>query len=818
MATTKKKSAAVAATAAPATGTFEFPCGCQWPVIGPPSYPGGPPLLKMDHDRMPFCAAVRDLFANGRTKGVFQLEEYLGQKWSKELRPESVEHLCALVALLRPGCVSGDTKIAVRLYDWQHRGLRNITYIKARDLYARYKRQHHLGEGNILCLDESTNRMVATKIQHVTYTGEKPVYRPVITAGPSGRRTGSTYTLECTDDHPLLTLDRGWVPFKEVIIGERVAVLNRRCPGKPSPKTGGSTSYQTRCWHHYRYRCVMCDWSEGSLDVNHLRGKRRLDNRPENLCFLCPNHHRMYTLGTLMEEEVVSKRASLHIPHTEHVMWGTFSGSDSVGVKDTYDIGVVGANNNFLAGNVFVHNCLKAVDESGVSMTEHYVRRRHGQEEVPSVHPAVDAVLKDNYGICCYQEDIIRLSETVAGFSKTKADELRKGCAKKLPELMAKLKVEFLDGAKVSGVVPLEIAEALFQNIEKSASYAFNRSHSYSYATIAFQTAYMKAHLPAAFFANWMKFAHLKQKKKGQDDEICLLVEDAKTFGLRVLPPDVFRGNASPVIADEATIVAGLTDVASVNPATVKKLLKGGSALGPNPTWTAYLLKVLALLPAAPATNLILAGATRSLPVSRRRQAHELATVDRLKKKATVFAWMLEHLAPDDTLDSLIERAARPKKEGGACATGAQVEDLLTEARLLRRPPASDVDTPRTVCDGEMRALGVALTYGRLDGCDLTGRTATCQGVKDGAAPPVARVALYVRQARVFKTKPKRGSPRDMAYLTAGDETATLNDLLVFPDAYAAHRHLLREGNVVLAEIEPSRKGSGQVVVKAWQL
>jgi DNA polymerase-3 subunit alpha len=87
------------------TGRHTFPCGCSWPVVGEPLLPGTLPLMDVDLENLPFCDATWDLLASGRTKGVFQLETPLGRQWAKRLKPRSPEHLSALGAILRPGCL-----------------------------------------------------------------------------------------------------------------------------------------------------------------------------------------------------------------------------------------------------------------------------------------------------------------------------------------------------------------------------------------------------------------------------------------------------------------------------------------------------------------------------------------------------------------------------------------------------------------------------------------------------------------------------------------------------------------------------------------
>lgn len=454
------------------TRTYHFPaCGCEIPIDeGLPDVHGHPALIyPSEVTDLPLdCSAVWEMLGAGSTKGVFQLESPLGRQWTKKLKPESVEHLAALGSILRPGCIGGDTKVGIAL---RHRDGRkiNIRKMVVRQLYNQFKRGHINYKNKIVSLCENSIILFNNIIENVIYSGQKEVYKIGVA---NQRRQNKFYNLECTLDHKLLTYDEGWLQLEDIQPGQLIAVVRNRKVLRP--RNLGEKSLRDICWLHYEYHCVFCDWIVGSLDVNHLEGNRKYNNNHENLCFMCPNHHRMYSEGTITKEEVIEARKKYILPNSKHIEWIIYTCKKSVGIKDTYDIRVKGPNHNFIAGNVVVHNCLKAKDEDGISMTEHYCLRKNGEEEVSYFHPSLKPILSTTYGVLCYQEQSIAIVSALGGFSLVEADTARKAAAKKSTELMAKVKKDFIEKAGKLGIVTTQEAETIFGWIEKSQMYSFN--------------------------------------------------------------------------------------------------------------------------------------------------------------------------------------------------------------------------------------------------------------------------------------------------------------------------------------------------------
>ena len=133
-----------------------------------------------------------------------------------------------------------------------------------------------------------------------------------------------------------------------------------------------------------------------------------------------------------------------------------------------------------------------------------FIRRKHGLEKIEYQLPEMEKHLKDTYGITVYQEQVMLLSQDLAGFTRGQADSLRKAMGKKKKDIMDKMKIQFFEGCKANGHGE-KIIEKIWHDWEAFAQYAFNKSHSTCYAYISYQTAWLKANYPAQFMAAVLK-------------------------------------------------------------------------------------------------------------------------------------------------------------------------------------------------------------------------------------------------------------------------------------------------------------------------
>lgn len=186
-----------------------------------------------------------------------------------------------------------------------------------------------------------------------------------------------------------------------------------------------------------------------------------------------------------------------------------------------------------------------------------YIARKHGREEVSYDIEASQEILQETYGIMVYQEQVMQLSQKLANFTKGEADSLRKAMGKKIKEEMDKLYSKFIEGCTANGHDEGK-AKKIWNDMEKFAQYAFNKSHSTCYALIAYQSAYLKAHYPSEFMAGLMS------NNMGNSDDIKKYIEVSKRMGIEVLGPDVNESDYIFTVNDKGQIRFGLSAIKGV--------------------------------------------------------------------------------------------------------------------------------------------------------------------------------------------------------------------------------------------------------------
>ena len=196
-----------------------------------------------------------------------------------------------------------------------------------------------------------------------------------------------------------------------------------------------------------------------------------------------------------------------------------------------------------------------------------FIARKHGQEKVTYDIPDMEEYLKDTYGITVYQEQVMLLSQKLAGFTGGQADTLRKAMGKKKKDVLDKMKPQFIEGAQKNGHDP-KICEKIWSDWEAFASYAFNKSHSTCYAYVSYQTAYLKAHYPAEFMAALLS-RNLSDIKK-----ISFFMDEFKRMGLSVLGPDVNYSKSRFSVDDEGNVRFGLAAIKGVGEAAVQDIVE----------------------------------------------------------------------------------------------------------------------------------------------------------------------------------------------------------------------------------------------------
>ncbi|MEO8860039.1 MAG: DNA polymerase III subunit alpha [Ginsengibacter sp.] len=195
-----------------------------------------------------------------------------------------------------------------------------------------------------------------------------------------------------------------------------------------------------------------------------------------------------------------------------------------------------------------------------------YIERKHGRQEIHYDLPEMEEILKDTYGITVYQEQVMLLSQKIAGFSKGDADVLRKAMGKKQRAILDKMKEQFIAGAKKNNH-PVAKLEKIWTDWESFAQYAFNKSHSTCYALVAYQTAYLKAHYPSEYMAAVLNHA-------GSIEKITFFMEECKRMGLTVLGPDVNESQKGFAVNKKGEIRFGFSGMKGVGEAALENIIE----------------------------------------------------------------------------------------------------------------------------------------------------------------------------------------------------------------------------------------------------
>lgn len=202
-----------------------------------------------------------------------------------------------------------------------------------------------------------------------------------------------------------------------------------------------------------------------------------------------------------------------------------------------------------------------------------FISRKHGREAITFDVPDMEEYLGETYGITVYQEQVMLLSQKLAGFSKGDADVLRKAMGKKQIEVLNKMEAQFMDGAMAKGH-PKDKLTKIWNDWKAFAQYAFNKSHSTCYAFVAYQTAYLKAHYPAEYMAAVLN-------NQNNMEKITFFMEECRRMGVEVLGPDINESDMAFAANKKGVIRFGLTGVKGVGEKAVESIIEERKERGP---------------------------------------------------------------------------------------------------------------------------------------------------------------------------------------------------------------------------------------------
>ena len=401
-----------------------------------------------------------------------------------------------------------------------------------------------------------------------------------------------------------------------------------------------------------------------------------------------------------------------------------------------------------------------------------YVNRKHGREEIESLHPMIEPILAETYGVIIYQEQVMQIAQVLSGYSLGEADLLRRAMGKKIKKEMDAQRKRFVEGAVANGVDKGR-AEYIFELVAKFAGYGFNKSHASGYALIAYQTAYLKANYPTEFLAASMTL------DMGNADKLAGFAQEAERLGIGLEPPSLNRSEVGFVPSGDA-IRYSLAALKNVGRQAVESICAERDESGPfkdasdfarrlNPRYVNK--RALETLSAA--------GALDELGVDR---ATAYANVDRMIAAG--------NRAQEERTDGQSDMFS-----GG----GLAVPDIQLRS--------ANPWLPTDKLSKEFDAVGFFLTGHPLDDYAdvleaLGAETWTDFAAKARSRRVVGKLAGTVLSSR--ERKGKSGNP--YAFVAFSDATGQF-EAVIFSEALVAGRHLLETGVAVLLDVEAEAEG-----------
>lgn len=405
-----------------------------------------------------------------------------------------------------------------------------------------------------------------------------------------------------------------------------------------------------------------------------------------------------------------------------------------------------------------------------------FIARKFGREKVVYDTPEMEEYLKETYGITVYQEQLMLLSQKLAGFSKGDADVLRKAISKKNQDTLAKNKAKFVDGCAKNGI-EAKTAEKIWSDWEAFASYAFNKSHSTCYAFVAYQTAYLKAHYTSEYMAAVLTHSLNDQKK------ITFFIDEIKRMGIPVLGPDVNESGYQFSVNKKKEIRFGIGGIKGIGENAVSALIEERNENGPYKNIFDLTRRVnLRTVNRKSLEVLAMAGAFDSFPESHRAQYFFKETTDGLTFLEKVIKNAVEYQAQKSVMQvslfggesavempeiklpvcepwSNYEQLKNEKEIAGFYISGHPLNDYSLEIESFCKHSVSDL-----LEENSKANAGVNMAVG---------------GIITGARHLIS----------------KQNKPFGMFNLE--DNTDTVN-LALFSEDYMRFKHLLSEGTAVL--------------------
>jgi DNA polymerase III subunit alpha len=421
----------------------------------------------------------------------------------------------------------------------------------------------------------------------------------------------------------------------------------------------------------------------------------------------------------------------------------------------------------------------------GSGMVDDFIKRKKGSTRITYELPQLEPILKDTYGVIVYQEQVMQIARTLAGYSLGGADLLRRAMGKKDPEVMAKEKVPFLKGAEKQGI-DLKKAEIIFDLMAKFAEYGFNKSHSAAYALITYQTAYLKAHFPVEYMAA------LLSSEVQDTDKVVKYIYEARQMGISILPPDVNESRWDFTVVEAH-------DRENIEPGSSIGSIRFGLAAVKNVGISA----IEAMIESRESTGAYLSLADFCKKVDQRRVNRRV--IEALIKCGAFDFTGARRAQMMETIDMMMEAAAQHQEQESVGQFS--IFDSMDDKKDLDLPNIPEWKENQLLAF-EKESMGFYVSGHPLAAFQedmkrySTATTETLDSIPDGKEVTICGIIAGLKQ-KVTKKGDK------MAILNLEDLTGTV-ETIVFPDLYASATHqLLTDTPLIIAgQLDKSEQGN----------
>lgn len=855
----------------------QFPCGCQLPIIRAAESPDVLPLMDFDPDprnnRIYYgCKATWDMVSRGETKGVFQLESGLGRQWARELKPSHPEHMSALGALLRPGClaVELEPKISMtKMYCLRKNGERSVEafhpmldpILKSTYQVLTYQEQSMRIGRDIAGFDL---RMVDRLRKGIGKKDQKEMaeVRDLFIAGAKQKGVVS---------EEIASTVWGWIQesgryqFNKCISGD--TVIRRAAPGKYG-RADRTVAEMYRIRHDATYakssghEQLRKKWK---IRGNYGKGLSLGSDgriRPNIIVDIQPAGHRIVYKLTLANNATIRVTGNHKFPTDkgeqtvdqmlDRMTESVWSCQDPIflfvcGDYEPSDFARINRFSSVTAEEQRANVEAKAV--FGCFGKSNYAYTNGSFTEFVANNALIPRVCED----CKTEKGRLELHHrdgNRADSSRGNLTRLCSSCHKKREYAVGRIK----RGEKGYPSLPVRLVkiepdgeEETFDvemagpnhNFVVGSGIVTCNSHSFAYGILGYITAYCKLHFPVQFFTSWIAFAHQKAESH---EEVADLIMEAKLYDVPIKVPDI-RVLEPHSTTDFRSVTFGLADTRGVGEGQVDKLKAAvaeteaelGKPLN-DWSWFEFLTHFTPRSQPAVLDKLARVGAFSCFNKPRSLICAELekwaALTDNEQewiRRAATGKTERPTVPVTDLLSGLkalaLPRYVRPKKKSepeptppfGGCSTEARRGKVTSLATLLEKPPSSLQDWPNWIAATEEELLGVSVSCTRVDALDTSEVNTTCKDFLAGRTGYMV-LGVEVKSVREVACKNGKSAGRKMAFLTICDSSCALGDVVVFSDAWKEFRTLLVEGNCVLLQGERNLKKNSLIVKRVFPM